>query len=193
MARQSRNPWSFRGGYEEARGSFEGYLAGLAATATKVGTVLPEVPQTINVIGREEISSRTSTRLSETLRYTPGVTVEADGADSRFDSISIRGFNTDNATWLDGMAALATAVVGPIAFVALIAPQQARLLMSGSGVSPAAAGLAGAALLSSADLAAQHLFGETQVPVGTVMLCLGGVWLIRCMMDCGVYREGRNS
>lgn len=89
------------------------------------------------------------------------------------------------------MAALATAVVGPIAFVALIAPQQARLLMSGSGVSPAAAGLAGAALLSSADLAAQ--FGETQVPVGTVMLCLGGVWLIRCMMDCGVYREGRNS
>lgn len=90
-------------GYEEARGSFEGYLAGLTATATKVGTVLPEVPQTINVIGREEINSRTATRLSETLRYTPGVTVESDGVDSRFDSISIRGFNTDNATWLDGM------------------------------------------------------------------------------------------
>lgn len=76
------------------------------------------------------------------------------------------------------LAALSTAVVGPIAFVALIAPQQARLFMHGSGVSPAAAGLVGAALLSSADIAAQHLFGETQVPVGTVMLCLGGVWLL---------------
>ncbi len=80
------------------------------------------------------------------------------------------------------LAALATAVVGPIAFVALIAPQQARLFMSGFGVSPAAAALAGAALLSAADLAAQHLFGATQVPVGTVMLCLGGVWLIWMLM-----------
>lgn len=100
------------GGYQEARGAFDGYLAGLTATATKSGTSLLEIPQSVNVIGREEIESHTASRLSETLRYTPGVTVEADGVDSRFDSISIRGFNTENATWLDGMAYQAGASLG---------------------------------------------------------------------------------
>lgn len=93
-----------QGGYEEARGPFEGYLAGLTATATKAGTPLAEVPQSISVIGRAEMDARSATRLSEVLRYAPGVTVEVDGVDSRFDSISVRGFNTDNATWLDGLA-----------------------------------------------------------------------------------------
>lgn len=101
-----------RGGYEEARGDFDGYLAGLTASATKFGTPLLEIPQAINVIGRDEIESRTSSRLSEVLRYAPGVTVESDGVDSRFDSISIRGFNTENATWLDGMPYQAGASLG---------------------------------------------------------------------------------
>lgn len=65
-----------RGGYEEARGDFEGYLAGLTASATKFGTPLLEIPQSISVIGRDEIESRTSSRLSEVLRFAPGVTVE---------------------------------------------------------------------------------------------------------------------
>lgn len=93
-----------KGGYEEARGPFDGYLAGLTATATKVGTSLDEIPQSISVIGRSEMDARSVTRLSEALRYAPGVAVETDGVDSRFDSISVRGFNTDNATWLDGLA-----------------------------------------------------------------------------------------
>lgn len=100
------------GGYENARGLFEGYLAGLTATATKTATSIIDLPQSITVIGREEMDSRSATRLSETLRYAPGVTVEADGVDSRFDSITIRGFNTDNATWLDGMPYQAGASLG---------------------------------------------------------------------------------
>lgn len=106
------DPIVITGGYEDARGSFEGYLAGKTATATKTATSIIDVPQSISVIGREEMDSRSATRLSETLRYTPGVTVEADGVDSRFDSISIRGFNTDNATWLDGMPYQAGASLG---------------------------------------------------------------------------------
>lgn len=106
------DPIVITGGYEDARGSFEGYLAGKTATATKTATSIVDVPQSISVIGREEMDSRSATRLSETLRYTPGVTVEADGVDSRFDSISIRGFNTDNATWLDGLPYQAGASLG---------------------------------------------------------------------------------
>lgn len=76
-----------------------------------------------------------------------------------------------------GLAAAAIAVVGPVAFVALAAPQLA-LRCTGSGrlaLLPSAA--IGGLLLVASDWAAQHLFAPTRIPVGIVTICLGGAYL----------------
>ncbi|MFI1379717.1 FecCD family ABC transporter permease [Embleya sp. NPDC020886] len=80
-----------------------------------------------------------------------------------------------------GLAATATAVAGPIAFVSLAAPHIARRLVPGTGTDPVTAAAVGATLLVGADWVAQHGFAPTQVPVGVVTACLGGgylVWLL---------------
>jgi len=77
-----------------------------------------------------------------------------------------------------GLAAGATASVGPIAFVALAAPQLARRLTTATGPGVLPAALMGALLLSVSDLIAQHGLGEDQAPVGVVSSCLGGAYLI---------------
>ncbi|MCA2012093.1 iron chelate uptake ABC transporter family permease subunit [Cereibacter sphaeroides] len=77
------------------------------------------------------------------------------------------------------LTALATATAGPIAFVALAAPQIGRRLTGASGAAFLPAALTGALLLALADLvAAQGLPGARQIPVGVVTLVLGGVYLL---------------
>lgn len=75
------------------------------------------------------------------------------------------------------LIALATAITGPIAFIALAAPQVARRLTRGAGIPVGAAALTGALLLLAADLVAQHVVPGS-VPVGVVTVVLGGVYLI---------------
>ncbi|MFE3542826.1 FecCD family ABC transporter permease [Nocardia sp. NPDC059177] len=74
-------------------------------------------------------------------------------------------------------ATLATAAAGPIAFVALVAPQIVRRLLAerGAGLAPAAA--AGALLVVAADLAARRLF-PAELPVGVVTALLGAPVLV---------------
>ncbi|GGZ65013.1 ABC transporter permease [Streptomyces subrutilus] len=76
------------------------------------------------------------------------------------------------------LAAFATAVTGPIFFIALAAPQLSRKLIrsSGSGLVPAA--LMGAVLLAVSDLAVQRLFSPALLPVGTATGTIGGLYLI---------------
>lgn len=76
------------------------------------------------------------------------------------------------------LSAMATAVVGPIAFVALVAPQLGRKLTANAGVAPVISMLMGAGLLSICDLFAQHGLGDSQLPVGVVTLCFGGLWFV---------------
>ncbi|MEU5981323.1 iron chelate uptake ABC transporter family permease subunit [Streptomyces sp. NPDC047434] len=76
------------------------------------------------------------------------------------------------------LAAVATAVTGPIWFVALAAPQLARRLTGASGPALAPAALMGALLLATSDLAAQRLFAPALLPVGTATGTLGGLYLI---------------
>ncbi|MGW4897207.1 FecCD family ABC transporter permease [Kitasatospora sp. NPDC004240] len=76
------------------------------------------------------------------------------------------------------LAALAAAAAGPVSFVALTAPQIARRLTRAPGPNLLATLCAGAAVLVSADYAAQHLFGERQLPVGVVTGVLGGTYLL---------------
>jgi iron-siderophore transport system permease protein len=80
-----------------------------------------------------------------------------------------------------GLTAVATASTGPIAFVALAAPQIARRLTRSAAPGLVAAALMGALLLVLSDLAAQRLL-SIDLPVGVMTGALGGVylcWLLR--------------
>ncbi len=76
------------------------------------------------------------------------------------------------------LMAVATAAAGPIAFVALSAPQLARRLTRSPGPNLAAAAVMGAALLLLADWTASTAFGDRQLPVGVVTGVLGGCYLL---------------
>jgi iron complex transport system permease protein len=76
-----------------------------------------------------------------------------------------------------GLTALATAAAGPIAFVALAAPQIARRLTRASGPGLVSAALMGALLLQASDLLAQRLLAPKQLPVGVMTAALGGLYL----------------
>ncbi|GAA3398327.1 FecCD family ABC transporter permease [Cryptosporangium minutisporangium] len=74
------------------------------------------------------------------------------------------------------LAAAATAVAGPIGFVAFVAPQAAMRLFGTAGPPPLAAGLTGALLVTAADLTAQRL--PVEVPVGVVTAVIGAPALL---------------
>ncbi|GAA5030711.1 FecCD family ABC transporter permease [Microbacterium fluvii] len=84
------------------------------------------------------------------------------------------------------LVSIATAAAGPIAFVALAAPQLARRLTGSSAAGLVTSALMGAVLVLASDLAAQRLFAPAQLPVGVVTGSLGGVYLIWALA-----REGR--
>ncbi|WP_127795127.1 iron chelate uptake ABC transporter family permease subunit [Agromyces sp. LHK192] len=76
------------------------------------------------------------------------------------------------------LTATATAAAGPIAFIALAAPQLARRLTRSAGVTIAASAAMGAVLLSASDFVAQHAFSPLQLPVGIITVSVGGLYLI---------------
>ncbi|MCX5212065.1 iron chelate uptake ABC transporter family permease subunit [Kitasatospora sp. NBC_00240] len=79
------------------------------------------------------------------------------------------------------LASLAAAAAGPVSFVALTAPQLTRRLTRTPGPNLLPSMCTGAALLVTADRAAQRLFAGHQLPVGVVTGVLGGgylVWLL---------------
>ncbi|MEV4331632.1 iron chelate uptake ABC transporter family permease subunit [Streptomyces sp. NPDC049597] len=76
------------------------------------------------------------------------------------------------------LAALATAAAGPVAFIALGAPQIARRLAGTAGVPLVLSGLTGAVLLLLADLAARLLFSPVELPVGIVTGAVGAPYLL---------------
>ena len=75
------------------------------------------------------------------------------------------------------LTAVATASAGPVAFIALAAPQVARRLTRSPDAHLIVSGLTGAALLAVADLAAQRLFAPVTLPVGVLTGALGGLYL----------------
>ncbi|MBY8847570.1 FecCD family ABC transporter permease [Saccharothrix longispora] len=77
-----------------------------------------------------------------------------------------------------GCTATVTAVAGPIAFIALAAPQIGRRLARAPGVPLLPAALTGAVLLQGADLVAQMLLAPVALPVGVVSTAIGGCYLI---------------
>ncbi|MEV4409082.1 iron chelate uptake ABC transporter family permease subunit [Actinoplanes sp. NPDC049598] len=76
------------------------------------------------------------------------------------------------------LAAVATAAAGPIAFVALAAPQIARRLVRERGLALVSSAAIGAALLALADLAARRILAPAELPVGVLTTVLGAPFLI---------------
>ena len=82
-------------------GMGDGYLASNSVTATKTDTPLIDIPQTINVVTREQLDDQAHHSLADILRYIPGTTVE-QGEGNR-DQITLRGQNTTADFFLDGV------------------------------------------------------------------------------------------
>lgn len=77
-----------------------------------------------------------------------------------------------------GLVAVATALAGPIAFVALVAAPIARALVGHGQAALAASAVVGAAIVLVADLVAQHAFTGFAVPVGIVTGLIGAPYLL---------------
>lgn len=74
-------------------------------------------------------------------------------------------------------ASVATAAVGPVGFVALAAPQIARMALRTPGEPLIASTLTGAALVACADIISRTLL-PVDLPVGIVTAALGGPFLL---------------
>lgn len=81
------------------------------------------------------------------------------------------------------LTAAATALAGPISFIALVAPHIARRLSGTARWGLAQAALCGALLLALSDYCAQRLFMPYQLPVGVVTVSLGGIYLIGLLIQ----------
>ncbi|WP_449632187.1 iron-enterobactin ABC transporter permease [Rahnella aceris] len=86
------------------------------------------------------------------------------------------------------LTAAATALAGPISFIALVSPQISRRLCASQQHALFFAALTGALLLLAADVTAQRLFTPYQLPVGVLTVSLGGIYLIGLLI-----RESRRS
>ena len=82
-------------------GMGDGYLASNSVTATKTDTPLIDIPQTINVVTREQLDDQAHHSLADILRYIPGTAV-GQGEGNR-DQITLRGQNTTADFFLDGV------------------------------------------------------------------------------------------
>lgn len=73
-------------------------------TATKTALEPEETPQGITVIDGELLEQRGVKSVSQALRYAPGVVSEQKGsAVTMYDNFSIRGFDTNNLNYYDGL------------------------------------------------------------------------------------------
>jgi iron complex transport system permease protein len=86
------------------------------------------------------------------------------------------------------LVSFATLAVGPVAFVALTAPQIARRLARAASPPLGCSALTGAVVLLAADVLAQRAVPGTPLPVGLVTGALGGGYLLWLLG-----REGRSG
>ncbi|MDX8354767.1 TonB-dependent siderophore receptor [Cognatiyoonia sp. IB215182] len=95
---------------EDATGPVDGDRNPPTTTGSKVPLRLNEIPQSVLVLGREDLDRFNATRVSEALRYTAGVTTDVFGNDTDYDWLRIRGFQADQTgIYLDNAQNLAFA------------------------------------------------------------------------------------
>jgi iron complex transport system permease protein len=76
------------------------------------------------------------------------------------------------------LAAIGTASAGPVAFIALVAPQIARRLVGERSLALIPSMAAGALLMTAADLVGRRLFAPTELPVGIITAIIGAPYLL---------------
>jgi iron complex transport system permease protein len=76
------------------------------------------------------------------------------------------------------LMAMATALAGPVSFVALVAPHLVKRITRTSGTALVGAAFMGAFLVLSSDLVARRIFAPNELAVGIVTGSLGGLYLI---------------
>ena len=86
------------------------------------------------------------------------------------------------------VCAVATATTGPVAFVALAAPQITRRLTGSPSLQLLPTAVTGALLMVLSDFVAQRLLAPAQLPVGVVTGAVGGVYL--AWLLAGQWRKG---
>jgi catecholate siderophore receptor len=78
-----------------------GYIAPAISTATKTLTALRDVPQSVTVVGREQIKDQMMMSIGDVVRYVPGITA-IQGENNR-DQLVIRGNSTSADFFLNGV------------------------------------------------------------------------------------------
>ncbi|MET0746844.1 MAG: TonB-dependent siderophore receptor, partial [Rhizobium sp.] len=93
------------GSDKNGRAPVKGYVAKTTTTGSKSDITLKDLPQSVSVIGQQEMQDRGITnKVDEVLRYTPGVLTQPFGNDGDTDWFYIRGFDaTQNGVFLDGL------------------------------------------------------------------------------------------
>ncbi|MQG95239.1 TonB-dependent siderophore receptor [Pseudomonas sp. MN1F] len=86
---------------ESAWGPVDGYLAKRTAAGTKTDTALVEVPRSISVATRQQMSDRGVHSLDDAVKYMPGIVSASFGSDTRYDWMRVRGFKPTQ--FLDGL------------------------------------------------------------------------------------------
>ncbi len=93
------------------------------------------------------------------------------------------GVNIRQTHWLGLLVAIALAtaavlVVGPVAFIALSAPQITQHLVKTNGISLLCTALMGAFLLLASDIITLLLPTSSRLPVGVITAAVGGIYLM---------------
>jgi iron complex outermembrane receptor protein len=89
---------------DRSDGEINGYVAKQSQTASKTDTPVLLTPQSVSVIGREELSARNTQTTTQAIQYSPGVFTSNSAASQRFDYFNLRGFDaTLSGTLLDGL------------------------------------------------------------------------------------------
>lgn len=88
----------------DATGAVEGVVAKKTLTGSKTATNIKEIPQSVSVVGRQEIDEQGAQKVDEALRYTAGVFAQPFGPDSDTNWLFIRGFQaTATGAYMDGL------------------------------------------------------------------------------------------
>ncbi|WP_292856362.1 TonB-dependent siderophore receptor [Mesorhizobium sp.] len=89
---------------DSATGPVSGVVAKKTRTGSKSATDIKDIPQSVSVVGRQEIDDQGAQKVDEALRYTAGVFAQPFGPDSDTNWLFIRGFQaTATGTYMDGL------------------------------------------------------------------------------------------
>ena len=92
---------------ENPNGPIDGFVAKRSVTALKTNTPLIETPQSITVIGRQQLDAQNAQTLTQATQYSAGTYSGSFGFDSRLTFVYLRGFNvSDFGIYLNGLQTL---------------------------------------------------------------------------------------